>query len=389
MSNNKKSGGLGGIILGLGLFLGAFPLLFLNEGRAVQTARALDEGAGLVISLPAPTIEQANSGKLIHASGEVVTEDILQDQMFGISTNAIKLKRSVQMYQWEEVEEKRSEDKNPTYSYKKVWSSSTIDSGGFRQKGYNNPGSFRVEGQSQKAGIVTFGEFSLGGNLIDMIDFYSNLNVTDENLAAVSGSMKGLLHLIPNGYYLGKASGAPMIGDHKITFSQVRPHTMSLLAKQVGSTLTAYTTTNGTDILMIDDGVHTAESMFKAAHTRNTMLTWAIRVGGFFMMYIGLMMCMSPMLALTSFIPVLGRVVENAASLVAGILAFSFSFITAASAWVIYRPVLGVSLLAVGGAALFAIVSMVNKEKKTFAPPPTPNAGPTAPPPPLPGGGQG
>ena len=35
----------GGMIPGILLFLGAFPLLFWNEGRAVKTARARDAGS--------------------------------------------------------------------------------------------------------------------------------------------------------------------------------------------------------------------------------------------------------------------------------------------------------------------------------------------------------
>ena len=41
------------VLIGLVLFFAAFPLLWWNEGRAVQTARSLDEGAGKVRSVAA------------------------------------------------------------------------------------------------------------------------------------------------------------------------------------------------------------------------------------------------------------------------------------------------------------------------------------------------
>ena len=56
-----------GIIFGIILFLGSFPLLFWNEQRAVARYDALREGEEQTISLPnATVIDSANEGKLVH-----------------------------------------------------------------------------------------------------------------------------------------------------------------------------------------------------------------------------------------------------------------------------------------------------------------------------------
>ena len=51
-----------GVLVGLALFIAGFPILFLNEGRAVDTAKRLKEGAGAVVDVPADKIDAANEG---------------------------------------------------------------------------------------------------------------------------------------------------------------------------------------------------------------------------------------------------------------------------------------------------------------------------------------
>ena len=64
---------------GLLLFLIAFPVLFWNEGRAVNDARRLEEGSKAVVSAPYDKIDPANEGKEICVAGEATTTDILGD----------------------------------------------------------------------------------------------------------------------------------------------------------------------------------------------------------------------------------------------------------------------------------------------------------------------
>jgi len=93
-----------GIIGGILLILIAVVLLFWNEGRAVKRYKTLQEGRGAVVSVSVTTVDPANEGKLIHVTGTAETDATLTDPIFGISVNAVKLRRSVEMYQWEESE---------------------------------------------------------------------------------------------------------------------------------------------------------------------------------------------------------------------------------------------------------------------------------------------
>lgn len=168
-----------GIITGGVLFLAGIPLLFWNEGRAVKTAKALEEGEAVCRTVPSiDTIDMQNEGKLIHATGNAVTQDVLTDDMFsGISMKAIKLYREVEYYQWVEHESTREEKqvggsvkKTTTYTYSKEWVSSPEDSSSYKEAGHDNivhmPG---LEDKRQTAKNVRFGAFALTEGQVNSI----------------------------------------------------------------------------------------------------------------------------------------------------------------------------------------------------------------------------
>ena len=97
------------VLVGLLLFVVSFPLLFWNEGRAVETAKSLQEGAKTVVSVSADAVDQGNAGKLVHMSGQATPTETLEDPDFGVSASVIRLVRKAEMFQWEE--EKKSETK--------------------------------------------------------------------------------------------------------------------------------------------------------------------------------------------------------------------------------------------------------------------------------------
>ena len=64
---SRIGGSIKGVLVGLILFVAAFPVLFWNEGRAVKTARSLTEGAAAVIEVSADAPDPGNEGKLVVA----------------------------------------------------------------------------------------------------------------------------------------------------------------------------------------------------------------------------------------------------------------------------------------------------------------------------------
>src|SRR5512140_2041012 len=91
---SRIGGALKGVLVGLVLAVVAFPLLFWNEGRAVRTARSLDEGRGAVVTVASDSVQPANEAKLVHTTGRAKTSDTVMDPLLGVSANALRLKRN-------------------------------------------------------------------------------------------------------------------------------------------------------------------------------------------------------------------------------------------------------------------------------------------------------
>nr|CAD7424441.1 unnamed protein product [Timema monikensis] len=80
-----------------------------GHGQAVQRARLLDEAIESVVVLPSSSaLDKQNDGRLVHVSGILQVGEPLTEMEYGIAMSAIKLKRRVQMYQWEEEQTNRS-----------------------------------------------------------------------------------------------------------------------------------------------------------------------------------------------------------------------------------------------------------------------------------------
>jgi hypothetical protein len=130
---------LTGILIGIALVIGAVALLWWNEGRSAWRIETLAAGRNAVISVQAGAIDPNNKGKLVHISGMAKAATPLTDPEFGVSVNALRLARDVQMYKWRERRESRttknlggSETTETIYSYDKVWSAELIDSWSLR-----------------------------------------------------------------------------------------------------------------------------------------------------------------------------------------------------------------------------------------------------------------
>jgi hypothetical protein len=358
-------------VVGLAMFVAAFPVLFFNEGRAVRTEKSLEEGQGAVITVNADAVNPANEKKLVHLTGAATTTETLADPEFGVATNAIKLRRNVEMYQWKEKEESKTEKKTgggstttTTYSYSKEWVDEPIDSSTFKEAdGHQNPGSFPYERREEVAQNVTLGAFQLTPSLVGQMDDYEAVKVED-HVAALPEPLKGTMKVDNGTYYMGADPRSPEVGDVRIAFAAVTPGSVSVVSKQIGNTFEAYHAQAGMDIEMLKRGVHTAQSMFQAALAENTMLTWILRAVGTFLMFLGLVLVFRPLSVLGDVIPMIGSMLAFGTGLFALVISFALSVGTIAVAWVVYRPVLGIALLSVSIAVL---VMLAVRGKKRVA----------------------
>ena len=56
----KLGGAFAGVCIGILFFFGAFPLLWWNEGRAVDYYQAIDEGRSKLVTIDSNLVDSAN-----------------------------------------------------------------------------------------------------------------------------------------------------------------------------------------------------------------------------------------------------------------------------------------------------------------------------------------
>lgn len=350
-----------GILFGLLLFIAAFPLLFWNEGRAIETEKSLKEGAAAVVSVDINTINPSNNGHLVYLSGLASTEEVLQDNVFHITTQAIALSRKVEVYQWQESSESKTEKEmggstktTTTYNYSKGWSSQLTNSSSFKHpEGHQNPARKRYNDQTLFANKVTLGSFSLNPTQIRGINDSQRISLTQANLPDNSGAV-----IAQGEIYIGTPD-SPQIGDTRISFSEIKPTTVSIVAAQQADTFTPYITSYDQSIQLLTTGISTAKEMFDNELATNTLLTWGLRLLGFVIMAIGLSMIMAPLTVLADVVPFIGNLLELGTGLISGIIAFALSLTTIAIAWIFYRPLVAVALIAIVAGSLIYLKKKV------------------------------
>jgi hypothetical protein len=358
-------------LFGLALFVAAFPVLFMNEGRAVKTEKSLKEGAGAVVSVDSNRVDPANEQKLVHMSGQAKTAETLSDSDFQISANAIKLRRRAEMYQWEEKKESKTQKKVgggsetvTTYSYNKTWSDRLIDSSSFKESGHTNPSAMPYESREQSAQNVTLGAFSLTPSLVGKMNDFQPLPLTDQDRQKLPSELRSKLKVSNGAFYLGADPASAQIGDARISFSVVQPGDVSVISKQTGKTFEPYHASAGMDIEMLKGGIQGAQAMFQQALKENTIFTWILRAVGWFMMFLGLVLFFRPISVLGDVIPAVGSLLAFGTGLFAFVISAVLSIGTVAVAWIAYRPVLGIALLAV---AIALLVGLAMRGRKRIA----------------------
>lgn len=358
------------IFIGFILVIGAIVLLFWNEGRAVKTEQSLKEGLSVVISASSSKRDPKNEGKLIHFSGLAQVQSILADGEFGVSGNALKMKRVIEVYQWKEEAKSKTIEKlgggtetTTTYTYSKDWSDRLIDSSNFKEsEQHQNPTAKLFKDKEWISQGVTVGAYSITENMLSTLSGYQPLPVTQAMLDVQTTTTTAQLQLVGNTiYYQTKDVTLPEIGNTRIHYEIVSPQDVSVVYKQSGETLVPYQTKNGETISMIQLGKSTAEEMFKNAEESNKTMTWIIRIVGGFLMFVGFQLILGVLPVIGSVIPFVGKIIGMGVGLVSGLLTLIVASIVIAIAWIAYRPLIGIALLAVAGAGY---VFLMKKSKK-------------------------
>lgn len=362
-SYGKRLGNsLGGVLMGVILFIAGTALIWWNEGRAVKTTKMLKEAQGQVVELTdLSQVDPSFEGKLAHAMGFANTTDSLYDSQFKAGVRGIALHRTAEFYQWVEDSQSESKDKlggaeetTTTYTYHLEWVSDPVSSADFHDPSYRDKNTVRqnVEDLDLYAKDVTFGAYKLNNNQI----------------RSIGGEMPLQVDSTSNVIYIGENPAKPEVGDVRITFTKVLPAEISIVAAVSGNTFVPFQAKNGKTFSALRMGDVAQEEIFEEEHATNKMLLWVLRFVGFFLIFIGLKSIFGIVETLLQVLPFLADIVGWGVGLVCGLAALVWTLVVAAIAWVAYRPVVAIVLLAIAAAAIFLVVSKQKKVAKAVKP---------------------
>jgi len=342
-TNTKKTGGfLGGFVI----IIAGIMLLWFNEGRTVKTQQAINEALKNYKDVKSTKIDSKNDGKVIATTGKIDLSNSseVSDSKFGISIKAVKLKRVVEMYQWEESC-KTDEDDKETCSYEKEWSEKLIDSSEFKKEGHENPASMKIEGNEYIASDVRVGEFKLTDRLIGLLSYnkkYDNEKLTEQYKNTVEG-------YVVNEKYITNSEDVnePKVGDLRISYEYSSDGEVSLLGVQDEDTLKAFTGKKGKSILIAKRGNYTGRELLEDMTSSNKGIKWFLRILGTILVISGIGSLFAPLQSLTRKVPILSNLVDLSTGLVSTVLGLAISLIVIAIAWFRFRPLLSIILIVI------------------------------------------
>jgi hypothetical protein len=367
--SEKKLGAIGGLF-GFAMFAAAAALMWWNESRTVNEAKAIAELAQNAMTVNSQTIDKSRNLEAIYLQGKLETDVGSMDEQFAVGGNdVILVRRSVQMYQWD----KRRRNKRDVWEQK--WSSSR-ESG---NSDHPNP-EFPIESETFAANDAHIGAYQIGGDELNEIDDQNESVLPNELPSAMS--QQGW-RVADDKLYLGNGTpSSPEIGDVRVTFSVQREGEVSIAGSLQSDRIAPYRAKHGTYAFFIERGNVPLKELAQHKESANSMLAYLLRGASGVFMVLGLGMAFSGLVGFLSWIPLLGPMIEKAAFFVGAVLGGVLALLIFLGAWLWAHPLAFVVLLVVG--SMLAIVLGLrarNRPAAAVPPPPTPGAMP--PPPPM------
>ena len=370
------------------LFIAGTVLLWWNEGRVVKTDKMLNEAEEVTVELE--SIDRINpemDGKLVYATGFANTEDSLIDAQFGIGATAIRLVREVEYYQWVEHSQEQRKDKLggseeivTTYTYSKEWTDRPVESSRFHDPTYQKKNFVLTTAnpESWMAEKVTFGAFQLNEQQIRSISGYEPLELSLDSLTLDSWNKEmrqvlsrqdgsntdslQLVHVNNNQLYYGISPNSPAVGDVRITWTKVLPAKVTIIAKQKDNTFTSFKAKNGKTFSTLVMGTRDASEIYEGEHEANHMIMWILRFVGVLMGIFGLKGIFGILETLLKVVPFVANIIGWGVGLVCTVVGVVWSLIIIGLAWLFYRPIIGICILAIA-AFLIWVFAFKGKEK--------------------------
>jgi hypothetical protein len=357
-----------GVVIGVLLFLASFVVLWKTEGCTDLSVVARDA----VVANPT-AMDTAGEGKLVSVTGMLTSYETIGDPEFLNPGKYLTLTRNVEMYAWVEKSESKteknvggSETTTTTYTYVQEWTSSPADSSSFHEPaGHANP-PMPYQDETYYVNSASVGVYPVdirGLNLPGGSEVTLN---TSSVLPKYSGMLNGnYIYVKPAGYgYYGGTTG-PAVGDLRIHYTALMSDiNVTVFGQLTGGNLVPFMY-KGEDKLY-HARLGTRDEAIAALSREHKMQSWAGRIIGFLMMWIGLTLCFGPVNALMDVLPFLGGVSRGLISIVMFVVALVLSIATSVISMIAHNLIALIITIAI----LIGLVFLVGRliKKKAAAP---------------------
>ena len=184
-----------------------------------------------------------------------------------------------------------------------------------------------------------------------VLDSIQAINDSINKAMANANNKKDLeyIHQASNVLYFGRVPGSPEVGDVRITFEKVVPAKVTVMAVVDGDTFKPYKAKNGKRFQTLVMGKKSGDEIIDAEKEANNMFLWILRLVGILMVIGGLKGIFGFIETILKVVPFVAGIFGWGVGVVCTIVGIVWSLIIIAIAWLFYRPVLAICLLAVAG----------------------------------------
>lgn len=332
---SRTKGGCTGVVAGIVFFIASFGVLYWNEGRVDMSSIAKN---ALPIAVESIGNTEAE-GQLVSGYGELVTSENIGDDLYLKPGNYLALQRKAEIYAWVETEHNDtqkntggSETTTTTYTYETQWVEDVQNSSSYEYPvGHENPAK-TIQSSIKKAANANIGAYAVKMDSLTLPDF-SPVSLSAENTA-----LKDKAVIADTTYiFVGKSSlAAPQVGDMRVSYYGLSSgFEGSVFAKKDGSTLFPYIDKDGNKLYRMMKG--TMEEGVSQMHSEYLMGIWSFRIGGFLMMWIGLMLLFGPISIILDILPIAGTISRSVIGAMTFVVSLALSLVTIIGIKVFFR----------------------------------------------------
>jgi hypothetical protein len=357
--NNKKSNPFAPFAVGILLFLGAFPVLFLNEAQ---------ENLANVAKKAVEYSETIEENTPVYSIGSMDATNKASDLF--LNGDYVVISRTVEMYGYQETQSTvNSQDR---YTYNKAWVVNPGPTSSWLGSNSEHPNDIPADYNTWVAAVPPRQTAISTGLSINGVDVdYQGLDYSGfKPLTLDASDVLDEDYSVQNNYlYFSNqgtgASATPQVGDIRLSFSVIEfSDTGILLGSVIDDEFVPFTTKNGNTVFRFFNGETDIKSVTATLQAEYELSLWIFRGLGFLMLFIGLLLAFKPLMSLFKFVPFFGDVGNVLLTIILFLISLFLAIITILLSLIVQNILVVISVTLV----LIALFVLFAKKPKTTTP---------------------